>query len=156
VVVVADCLNHRLSLWRLGDGTVWKHLGSKGTEPGQFNYPKAVAWAPPCIAWPCTRARTRSSSQTSTTTVWWRCHGLLRYVVTDCVVYTLPVFRWLYLPYHVFCFVHSIQCGLLDARAFRSQGAQSGQLNGLRGVAVTSKGDVWVADTYNHRLVVLR
>jgi hypothetical protein len=45
VVVVADNGNHRLSLWRLGDGTVWKHLGSKGkgTKPRQFNYPEAVA-----------------------------------------------------------------------------------------------------------------
>ena len=43
MVVVADEFNHRLSLWRLGDGTVWKHLGSKGTEPGQFDYPQAVA-----------------------------------------------------------------------------------------------------------------
>ncbi len=43
VVVVADSCNHRLSLWRLGDGTVWKHLGSPGTEPGQFTEPRAVA-----------------------------------------------------------------------------------------------------------------
>jgi DNA-binding beta-propeller fold protein YncE len=43
VVVVADYLNSRLSLLRLGDGTIWKHLGSKGTEPGQFICPMAVA-----------------------------------------------------------------------------------------------------------------
>ncbi len=43
MVVVADFGNHRLSLWRLGDGTVWKHLGSQGTEPGQFTRPQAVA-----------------------------------------------------------------------------------------------------------------
>ena len=43
MVVVADMSNHRLALWRLGDGTVWKHLGSQGTEPGQFNFPQAVA-----------------------------------------------------------------------------------------------------------------
>ena len=43
MVVVVDYSNHRLSLWRLGDGTVWKHLGSQGTEPGQFDYPQAVA-----------------------------------------------------------------------------------------------------------------
>ncbi len=43
MVVVADQLNHRLALWRLGDGAVWKHLDSKGTEPGQFNYILAVA-----------------------------------------------------------------------------------------------------------------
>ncbi len=43
MVVVADTGNHRLSLWRLGDGTVWQHLGSQGTEPGQFIDPQAVA-----------------------------------------------------------------------------------------------------------------
>ena len=39
MVVVVDCINHRLVLWRLGDGTAWKQLGSEGTEPGQFNEP---------------------------------------------------------------------------------------------------------------------
>ncbi len=43
VVVVVDYGNHRLVLWRLGDGTVWKQLGSKGMKPGQFICPKAVA-----------------------------------------------------------------------------------------------------------------
>jgi hypothetical protein len=43
VVVVVDMGNHRLALWRLGDGTVWKHLGSRGKEPGQFSWPIAVA-----------------------------------------------------------------------------------------------------------------
>ncbi len=43
MVVVADNWNHRLALWRLGDGTVWKHLGSQGTEPGQFTNTLAVA-----------------------------------------------------------------------------------------------------------------
>ena len=43
MVVVADFSNHRLALWRLGDVTVWKQLGSEGSEPGQFIYPRAVA-----------------------------------------------------------------------------------------------------------------
>ncbi len=43
MVVVVDLGNHRLVLWRLGDGTVWKQLGSRGTKPGQFTYPRAVA-----------------------------------------------------------------------------------------------------------------
>jgi hypothetical protein len=43
VDVVADLDKHRLSLWRLGDDTVWTHLDSEGTEPGQFIYPQAVA-----------------------------------------------------------------------------------------------------------------
>ncbi len=43
MVVVVDRDNHRLVLWHLGDGTVWKPLGSKGKGPGQFTYPRAVA-----------------------------------------------------------------------------------------------------------------
>ena len=43
MVVVVDYGNHRLVLWRLSDGTVWKQLGSQGTEPGQFTSPRAVA-----------------------------------------------------------------------------------------------------------------
>ncbi len=43
MVAVADSSNHRLSIWRLGDGTVWKHLGSQGKEPGRFSYPWTVA-----------------------------------------------------------------------------------------------------------------
>jgi hypothetical protein len=43
VVVVLDLINHRLVLWRLGNGTVWKQLGSHGTAPGQFTLPRAVA-----------------------------------------------------------------------------------------------------------------
>ncbi len=43
MVVVVDLENHRLVLWRLGEGTMWKQLGSQGTEPGQFYEPSVVA-----------------------------------------------------------------------------------------------------------------
>jgi hypothetical protein len=43
VVVVVDEFNHRLVLWHLGNGTVWKQLGSRGTQTGQFSEPRAVA-----------------------------------------------------------------------------------------------------------------
>ncbi len=43
MIVVVDGHNHRLVLWRLGNGTVGRQLGSEGAEPGQFTYPKAVA-----------------------------------------------------------------------------------------------------------------
>ena len=43
LVVVVDSWNNRLVLWRLGDGTVWKQLGSQGKKPGQFIFPRAVA-----------------------------------------------------------------------------------------------------------------
>ncbi len=38
-----DSSNHRLAFWRLRDGTVWKHIGSEGTAPGQFTFPRAIA-----------------------------------------------------------------------------------------------------------------
>ena len=40
---MVDFGNDRLVLWHLGDGTVWKQLGSAGTKPGQFSLPRAVA-----------------------------------------------------------------------------------------------------------------
>ena len=41
--MVVDHINHRLAFWRLRDGTVWKHMGSKGTAPSQFTEPMAIA-----------------------------------------------------------------------------------------------------------------
>ncbi len=43
MIVVVDISNHRLVLWRLNNGTVWKQLGSEGTGPGQLISPRAVA-----------------------------------------------------------------------------------------------------------------
>ncbi len=45
VAVVADSRNHRLSLFRVDDGALLRHLGSQGAAPGQFNYPNAVVVA---------------------------------------------------------------------------------------------------------------
>jgi tripartite motif-containing protein 71 len=45
VAVVADSRNDRLSLFRVDDGALLRHLGSYGTAPGQFNYPNAVVVA---------------------------------------------------------------------------------------------------------------
>ena len=42
MAVVVDCNNNRLALWRLRDGTVWKHLGPMYTQV-QFSRPRAVA-----------------------------------------------------------------------------------------------------------------
>jgi DNA-binding beta-propeller fold protein YncE len=46
VAVVADTHNDRLALWRVRDGTVVRHVGSKGAAPGQFQYPRAVTVVP--------------------------------------------------------------------------------------------------------------
>jgi hypothetical protein len=46
VAVVADTRNNRLALWRVRDGTVVRHVGSKGAAPGQFSFPWAVTVVP--------------------------------------------------------------------------------------------------------------
>jgi hypothetical protein len=43
VAVVADTSNDRLSLFRVDDDTLLRHVGSKGAAPGQFNEPAAVS-----------------------------------------------------------------------------------------------------------------
>ncbi len=43
VAVVADTSNHRLSLFRVDDDTLLRHVGSRGAAPGQFEYPKSIA-----------------------------------------------------------------------------------------------------------------
>ncbi len=46
VAVVADPGNHRLSLFRVDDDTLLRHVGSAGAAPGQFNTPHAVSVVP--------------------------------------------------------------------------------------------------------------
>ena len=43
VAVVADTGNHRLSLFRVDDDTLLRHVGSEGAAPGQFNWPTVVS-----------------------------------------------------------------------------------------------------------------
>jgi tripartite motif-containing protein 71 len=43
VAVVADTSNHRLSLFRVDDDTLLRHVGSAGASPGQFNSPQSVS-----------------------------------------------------------------------------------------------------------------
>lgn len=43
VAVVVDCFNNRLSLWRLCDSTLWKHLDSRLKKKRRFIHPRAVA-----------------------------------------------------------------------------------------------------------------
>jgi hypothetical protein len=195
IVVVADSLNHRLSLWRLGDGTVWKHLGSPGLDPGQFNGPRAVVVTGfgALVVTDAHRVQVLTVDgavlcvldPTAVVGVGWLgcyLYGVALYpgndeiLVTDYNNHRVVAMSWspeacyfecfsfgpvsfLAVVYACHCdelFVCYVQSGLLHARAFGSQGAQLGQLNHPLGVAVTSKGDVWVVDTANYCLVVLR
>jgi hypothetical protein len=46
VAVVTDSNNHRLSLFRVRDGTLVRHVGSLGVAPGLFSGPTAVTVVP--------------------------------------------------------------------------------------------------------------
>ncbi len=191
--MVADQWNHRLSLWRLGDGTVWKHLGSQGSEPGQF-CPMAVAvtGAGALVVTDDHRVQVLTVDGAvlcvldPTMVVGVGClgyglSGVALYPGTDEILVTdyenhrVVALSWSsevccyeYILFHITndvygpdCVVSHLDClllqrGVLDARAFGSRGAQLGQLALPCGVAVTSKGDMWVVDAGNDRLAVLR
>ena len=42
-VVIADAINHRLQVLRIGDGAFLRTIGSYGVGAGQFNQPYGVA-----------------------------------------------------------------------------------------------------------------
>ncbi len=46
LLAVADTNNHRVVLYRLNDGTVWRTLGCEGSAVGQVRHPSAVATLP--------------------------------------------------------------------------------------------------------------
>ncbi len=161
VVVVTDRYNNRLSLWRLGDGTVWKHLGSPdtlaSTQPGQFTYPMAVAvtgagalvvtdehrvqvltvdGAALCVLDPTAVVGVGRLGR--------KLFGVALYpgtdeiLVTDCDNDRVVALSW----------SPAQEC---DARPFANQGAWFSY-----GVAVTKNGYVWMSDQSNHCLVVFR
>jgi DNA-binding beta-propeller fold protein YncE len=163
VLVVADSSNHRLALWRLRDGTVWKHLGSQGTQPGQFTLPWAVVV---------------TGSGALVVTDKHRVQVLMADGAVLCVldpsavvgVGRLGSALWgvamfsgtneiLVTDYHndrvVALTCTSDWSALVDARAWGSQGNQLGQLSNPLGIVVTAAGAVWVADCDNHRLSLM-
>ncbi len=164
MAVVADNFNHRLALWRLRDGTVWKHLGSQGTQPGQFTYPMAVVV-------------TGSGALVVTDD-----HRVLVLTVDGdvlCVhdpstvvgvgrmgpvlygVAVIPGSNAILITDSDNHRVVALTCtsdwsALVDARAWRSHlGNQLGQLNNPYGIVVTAAGAVWVAESSKHRLSLM-
>ncbi len=163
MVVVVDTDNNRLALWRLRDGFVWKHLGSQGTQPGQFNFPRAVAvtgsgalvvtdqrrvqvltvdGAVLCVLDPsAVEGVGLLGSQLYGVAVF---PGTNEILVTDTdnhrVVALTCTSDW---------------SALVDARAWGSQGNQLGQLDYPIGIVVTAAGAVWVVELSNDRLSLM-
>jgi hypothetical protein len=168
VVVVADTRNHRLAMWRVRDGTVVRHVGSKGTAPGQFNFPRAVTVVPAratgsdeawlvvadeenCRVQVLTRTGmvvrvlqgdvvTQLSMSLHGVTV---CLGTGEVLVTDCDHHRVVSWR------------------LSDGGGLRVVcggvgGAGLGQLEAPWGVVAACDGALWVADESNYRLSLFR
>ncbi len=163
VAVVVDGGNNRLALWRLRDGTVWKHLGSRGNQPGQLNKPRAVAvtgsgallvtdqyrvqlmtvdGAVLCVLDPSAVAGV----------------GRLGFSLWGVAVF--PVANEILVTDNTNHRVVALTCtsdlsALVDARAWGRQGNQLGQLKLPIGIVVTAAGAVWVADKDNHRVSLM-
>ncbi len=160
MLVVADRANHRLALWRLRDGTVWKHLGSQGTQPGQFTDPRAVAVTGFGVLVVTDQHRVQvlmvdgavfwfldPSTVVGVGRLGLRLYGVaVRPGTNEILVTDYDNHR-----------VVALTCttdwsALVDARAWGSLGNQLGRLNGPDGIVVTAAGAVWVAECDNHRL----
>jgi DNA-binding beta-propeller fold protein YncE len=163
VTVVADTDNHRLAMWRLRDVTVWKHLGSRGTLPGQFYYPQALVV---------------TGSEALVVTDWQRVQVLTVDGDVLCIldpsvvagvgplgsslwgVVVIPGTNEILVTDTKNHRVVALTCtsdwsALVDAHAWGSQGNQLGQFNIPYGIVVTAEGGVWVTEYYNHRLSLM-
>ena len=160
MVVVADRDNHRLALLRLRDGTVLKHLGSHGTQPGQFTLPRAVTVTGSGALVVADEQRVQVLTL----------DGALLCVLDPSAVVgvgrlgsnllgvaVIPGTNEILVTDSYNNRVVALTCtsdwsALADARAWGSRGNQLGQLASPVGIVVTAAGAVWVAESYNRRL----
>ncbi len=169
VAVVADTNNDRLSLFRVDDDTLLRHVGSRGAAPGQFKHPKSIAVVSSEVtgsgeAWLVVGDNNRRvqvltllgavvrvlvagddvgplSDRLSGLTV---CVATGEVLMSD--TYNHRVVSWR-LSDGGGC---RVVCGSGGA------GSGNGQLNFLRGIIATIDGALWVADGGNHRLCMFR
>ncbi len=168
VAVVADTNNHRLALWRVRDGTVVRHVGSKGAAPGQFCSPLSVTVVP---------ARSTGSDEAWLLVAEWvnirvqvltRTGTVVRVLQSDAVINLGKILRGVtvcigteevlvtdYENHRV------VSWRLSDGGGLRvvcggSQGSGPGQLSEPWGVVASSDGSLWVAERGNHRLSLFR
>jgi hypothetical protein len=170
VAVVADMNNHRLSLFRVDDDTLLRHVGSQGAAPGQFNHPQSVSVV--------------SSQLTGIGEAWvvvgdsWN-HRVQVLTLLGAVVRVLaagdgvgPLSDWL-LGVTVCVATGEVLVSdtanhrvvswrFDDGGGFRVlcgtgvAGSDDGHFDRPRGLVTTSSGALWVVDGLNHRLCLFR
>jgi hypothetical protein len=168
VAVVADTYNHRLALWRVRDGTVVRHLGSEGTDKGQFKFPTAVTVVPAQAVGNDETWLVVADSGNRRVQVLTRTGTVVRVLQGDAVI---KLEAWL--SGVTVCIgtgevlvtdKHNhrvLSWRLSDGEGLRVvcggvKGSEPGQLSGPEGVVASGDGSLWVADKGNHRLCLFR
>jgi DNA-binding beta-propeller fold protein YncE len=170
IVVVADTENHRLSLFRVDDGALLRHLGSQGTAPGLFHLPTAVAVASASVTGSGEAWLVVDESYNGRVQVLTRLGAVVRVLVVGDGVGPLGN----YLPGVTVCVAtgevlltdyHNhrvVSWRLVDGGGCRVVcgtgvvGSGTGRFKGPRGLVTTSRGALWVVDLYNDRLCLFR
>ncbi len=170
VAAVADSHNHRLSLFRVDDGALLRHLGSRGTAPGQFDWPTAVAIASASVTGSGEVWLVVGDSGNGRVQVLTRLGAVVRVLipgdsvtplgchlagVTMCVA-TGEVLVTDYHNHRVVSWRLSDGggCRVVCGTGLEKSGA--GQFNNPFGIVTTLNGSVWVADCNNNRLCLYR
>ncbi len=168
VAVVADTHNDRLTLWRVRDGTVVRHVGSYGAAPGQFKLPRAVTVVPARSTWSDEAWLVVADEDNHRVQVLTRTGTVVRMLQGDAVIEL-----GIYLHGVTMCIGTGeglvtdldnhrvVSWRLSDGGGLRVvcggvKGAEPGQLSGPWGVVASDDGSLWVADAGNCRLSLFR
>jgi tripartite motif-containing protein 71 len=168
VAVVVDTSNHRLAVWRVRDGTVVRHVGSKGAAPGQFIYPSAVTVVPARSTGTDESWLVVGDSLNHRVQVLTRTGMVVRVLQGDAVI---KLGDWLYgvtvcigtgevlvtdRDNHRVVSWRLSDGGGLHVVCGGVQGSGPGQLSRPYGVVASADGSLWVADVGNDRLSLFR
>ncbi len=179
VAVVADTWNHRLSLFRICDGTLVRHVGSEGAAPGQLICPSAVTVVPARATGNDEAWLVVADEQNHRVQVLTRTGSVVRILQGDAVVELSS-----YLGGVTVCVATGevlvtdsdnnrlvswrladggglrVVCGGVEGMDSEDSDSDverdTGPLNEPWGVVVSGDGALWVADRGNHRLCLFR
>jgi DNA-binding beta-propeller fold protein YncE len=170
VAVVADTNTHRLSLFRVDDGTLLRHVGSHGAAPGQFDWPTAVSVVSSEVTGGGEAWLVVADSRNRRVQVLTLAGAVVRVLVPGDGVG--PLNPWL--GGVTVCVATDevlvsdtknnrvVSWRLSDGNGCRvvcgsgASGAGKKFYDGPSGVITTSDGVLWVADRHNHRLCLFR
>jgi hypothetical protein len=170
VAVMADTSNDRLSLFRVDDDTLLRHVGSKGAAPGQFNTPRSVSVVSSRLTGSDDAWLVVSDSKNRRVQVLTMLGVVVRVLVACDGVGPLGNF----LTGMTVC-VATGEVLVSDSRNHRvvswrlcdgggcrvvygtgEEGSGDGQFDWPMGLVTTSSGALWVTDDGNHRLCLFR